>query len=55
MIERLMKLICETETCGNKGHIIELVTDATQYLCGACNQFITNAEEVTDGTPEEAE
>jgi hypothetical protein len=52
---RLVKLICETDKCENKNVGILLETDATQYLCGACNQFITNAEEVTDGTPEEAE
>lgn len=52
---RKVKLICETENCISKGNAVELETDATQYMCGACGQFITNAEEVTDGTNEEAE
>lgn len=49
-----IKLICETETCPVKGTSVELETDATQYMCGVCSQFITNAVEVTDGTDEEA-
>jgi predicted RNA-binding Zn-ribbon protein involved in translation (DUF1610 family) len=52
---RKLKLICETETCTSKGNPVELETDATQYMCGACFQLITNAEEVTDGTNEETE
>lgn len=48
-------LICETAKCQNKEIPIELETDAMQYLCGACLQFITNAEEVTDGTAEVTE
>lgn len=55
MLERLMKLTCETKGCQAENITIELVTDATQYMCGACGQFITNAEEVTDAgtTPTE--
>jgi predicted RNA-binding Zn-ribbon protein involved in translation (DUF1610 family) len=49
-----MKLTCETKGCVVENVAIELITDATQYACGACGQFITNAEEVTDGTNEEA-
>jgi predicted RNA-binding Zn-ribbon protein involved in translation (DUF1610 family) len=52
---RKVKLTCETETCASKGIGIELETDATQYICGACYQLITNAEEVTDGNTEETE
>jgi predicted RNA-binding Zn-ribbon protein involved in translation (DUF1610 family) len=55
MPERLVKLTCETEKCENKSKTIEMVTDATQYMCGGCGQFITNAEEVTDGNTEETE
>jgi hypothetical protein len=55
MIERIMKLTCETENCIAKGIGIDLVTDSTQYACGACSQFITNAVEVINGTPEETE
>lgn len=53
MPERLMKLTCETDGCIAKDTPINLVTDALQYMCGACGQFITNAEEVTDGPTEE--
>jgi predicted RNA-binding Zn-ribbon protein involved in translation (DUF1610 family) len=52
-MERKVKLICETSGCSSKGVAVELVTDANQYMCGACGQFITNAEEVTDGPAEE--
>jgi hypothetical protein len=52
---RKVKLICENENCSSKGNQVELETDAAQYMCGACLQFITNAEEVTDGTTEETE
>lgn len=53
MTERLMKLTCETKGCHAENIAIELSTDAEQYMCGACGQFITNAEEVTDGPAEE--
>jgi predicted RNA-binding Zn-ribbon protein involved in translation (DUF1610 family) len=53
-MERNVKLTCETAGCVAENVPIEMITDATQYLCGACGQFITNAEEVTDGTDEEA-
>ena len=49
---RNMKLTCETEGCVANGVAIELVTDADQYMCGACSQFITNAVEVTNGSAE---
>jgi predicted RNA-binding Zn-ribbon protein involved in translation (DUF1610 family) len=52
---RSVKLICETVNCENKNISIVLETDATQYMCGGCGQFITNAEEVTDGNTEETE
>lgn len=51
-MERLMALTCETEGCENKGLAIELNTDAQEYLCGACMQFITNAVEVQDAGTE---
>jgi len=54
MTERIMKLTCETDGCVAKDIAIELITDAEQYMCGACGQFITNAVEVTNGTDEEA-
>lgn len=48
-----MKLTCETPGCVAENIAIELETDATQYMCGACGQFITNAEEVPNaGTTE---
>jgi len=46
---RIVKLICETDTCQNKGIGIDLDTEALAYACGACGQEITNAVEVTDG------
>jgi hypothetical protein len=52
---RTITLTCETEGCPNRNLAIELETDATQYCCGACGQMITNAVEVTNGTPEETE
>lgn len=55
MPERNMKLTCETKGCIAENTPIELVTDAMQYMCGACGQFITNAEEVTDGSTEKTE
>lgn len=54
MNERNMKLICETDGCIAKDKPIELITPATQYMCGACGQFITNATELADGPTEEA-
>jgi hypothetical protein len=54
-MERLIKLTCETDSCSSKGTPVEMITEATQYMCGACYQLITNAEEVTNGTPEETE
>jgi len=50
---RIVKLTCETNKCQNKGLVIDVETDATQYMCGACLTLITNAEEVTDGSTEE--
>lgn len=52
---RLVKLTCLTENCKNKNLSIQLETDATDYMCGACMQPITDIEEVTDGTDEETE
>lgn len=54
MPERTMSLTCETDGCSAKGIAIKLVTDATQYMCGGCLQFITNAVEVTDAGTIEA-
>jgi hypothetical protein len=54
MPERNMQLTCETKGCAAENVAIELVTDAQQYMCGLCQQFITNAVEVTNGTDEEA-
>lgn len=41
----VMLLTCETDKCQNKLVPIELETDATQYMCGACMNYITNAVE----------
>lgn len=45
---RTMILTCETKGCMAENIAIPLETDATQYMCGACGQFITNAVEATD-------
>lgn len=50
---RKVILTCETTGCENKDLAIELETDATEYLCGACMVYINNAVEVTDGPAEE--
>jgi hypothetical protein len=52
---RKVILTCETDGCQNKDVAIEVETDATQYMCGACLTLISNAVEVTNGTPEETE
>ena len=52
---RTVTLICETDGCQNKDMAIEVETDATQYMCGACMTFITNAVEKTNGSTETAE
>lgn len=54
-MERLMKLTCTTVGCSNENIGIELLTEADQYMCGSCMQFITNAEIVEDAgtTPTE--
>lgn len=49
---RTMILTCETKGCENENLAIELETDASQYLCGACMQFITNASEKPDAGTE---
>ena len=43
---RPVKLTCHTSGCVNAETTLTLVTDAVQYLCGACNQFIEDAVEV---------
>lgn len=57
MDERKITLTCETKDCENQNIPMVLFTNATQYMCGACGQYITNAvevvEEVIDGTAEE--
>ena len=55
MNERIVILTCETDGCQNKNLAIELLTHATDYLCGGCLQLITNAVEKTDGPAEETE
>lgn len=50
---RIVKLTCETAGCQNKDLTIDVETDATQYMCGACMTLISNAVEVTDGPAEE--
>jgi len=46
------KVICGTDACQNKDVVIEVVTDATQFMCGACGEFITNIAKVSDGPAE---
>lgn len=52
---REVTLTCKTDGCQNKDLAIVLVTDATQYLCGACGEFITDVKEPGDAgtTPTE--
>ena len=52
---RTVTLTCETDGCSNKDVAIKLKTDATQYMCGVCGQFITNVKEPGDAgtTPTE--
>ena len=52
MPERIVILTCETDECQNKGIPIELLTHATDYLCGGCLTPITNVVEKTDGSAE---
>ncbi len=52
---RTVTLTCETDGCQNKDMAIEVETDATQYMCGACMTLITNAVEKTNGSTETAE
>lgn len=52
---RTVTLTCETNGCVAENIAIELETDAQQYMCGACGQFITNVKEPGDAgtTPTE--
>ena len=52
---RDITLTCETDGCSNKDLPIVMTTDATQYMCGACGQFITNVKESADAGTIEAE
>jgi len=52
---RTVTLTCETDGCQNKSLAIDVETDATQYMCGACMTLITNVVEKTDGPAEETE
>ena len=52
---RTIVMTCETKGCENENLPIELETDATQYMCGACMTFITNVTEKTHGSTEAAE
>ena len=52
---RTVILTCETQNCENQNLAIELVTDATEYMCGACMTHITKIVEKTDGPAEETE
>lgn len=45
METRIVTLTCETEGCENMAKPIDLLTDATQYMCGACFNLITNVVE----------
>jgi len=55
MLERIVILTCETKDCQNKDIAIELLTHATDYLCGGCLTPITNVVEKTDGSAEAGE
>lgn len=50
---RTVTLTCETAGCQNKNLAIDVETDATQYMCGACLTLITNVVEKTNGSTEE--
>ncbi len=52
---RTITLTCETKGCQNENLAIDVETDATQYMCGACMTLITNAVEKTDGSAETTE
>ena len=52
---RTVTLTCETDGCQNKNLAIDVETDATQYMCGACMTLITNAVEKNNGSTEETE
>ena len=54
-MERIVILTCETDACENKSIAIELLTHATEYMCGGCLQPITNVTEKTNGSTETAE
>lgn len=53
MIRKVI-LTCETASCQNANIPIEIETDATDYLCGACMIHINKVEE-TNGSTEAAE
>jgi hypothetical protein len=53
-MERQLTLTCETPGCENKDIPIVVVTDAVEYLCGACMVYINKVEE-TNGSTEAAE
>ena len=41
-MERIIILTCHTEGCCNEGIAIELVSEATQGMCGGCHTEITD-------------
>jgi len=47
---RIVILTCETASCQNSGIPIEVETDATEYLCGACMVYINKVEESNGST-----
>jgi hypothetical protein len=53
-MERKVILTCETASCQNNNIPIEVITDAVEYLCGACMVYINKVEE-TNGSTEAAE
>ena len=46
---------CETQGCENSGVAIDVITDASQIMCGACQVIITNVVEKTNGSTETSE
>lgn len=55
MEPRIVTLTCKTDGCVAKDVAIDLETDAEQYLCGGCCQFITDVKEPGDAGTTPAE
>lgn len=49
-MSRKVLLTCETAGCQNLDIPIEVETEATEYLCGACMVYINKAEEANGST-----